>query len=151
MRPSYLAPTGDSTAGCTILDDLRTAYRLQKRNTEFFGEWEAGELNGHFVAFQTGGTTLKIYAGEFDPDQEQITNLYLGQVSPANPLPKKKSAQRLDPYLGEASQMLATRYFLYATGAEDYPILARHCFGHVPTEIAAQRVVHLHLERRAAA
>jgi hypothetical protein len=104
------------------IERLLSSYQLQEKYTGFFGTWRETEIEGHRVAFKGYGGKLKIYVGDFDPDEEQITRVYLGRVSASQPLPGEDSGQRLDPIVGVEGSELARNYFLRATGGE-YPEL----------------------------
>lgn len=92
------------------------------RKTGFFGPWREGRFQGQRVGFIEGGGVLRIEAGVVDPDQEHITDLYLSQVGPKEPLPSPDSPRRLDSYVGSNGAALIPRYILNATGG-DYPEL----------------------------
>ena len=110
----------------TSLDDgterLLSSYQLQEKRTGFFGTWKETKIEGHRVAFKGVGGKLNIYVGEFDPNVTQLTHIYLGKVSPSQPLPRKGSRRRLDSIVGFEGIELAQNYFLNATGGE-YPEL----------------------------
>lgn len=92
------------------------------RKTGFFGPWREGQFQGQRVGFIEGGGILRIEAGVIDPDQEHITDLYLSQVGPKEPLPSPDSPRRLDSYVGSDGAALIPRYILNATGG-NYPEL----------------------------
>ena len=56
---------------------------------------------------------MSVLVGEVDPDQEQLTEVYLSKVSPARPMPQSLG-RRLDPHVGERGRDLAESYFLNA-------------------------------------
>lgn len=97
-------------------------WAATRRDTGFFGPWREGVFKGQRVGFIEGGGVLRIEAGVTDPDQEHITDLYLGRVGPNRPLPNPDSPRRLDPYVGSEGAALIPRYILNATGG-DYPEL----------------------------
>jgi hypothetical protein len=94
------------------------AMALHDRDTAFFGSWREGSLRGVRVAFQPWGKGVAMLAGDFDPDEEQISEIYLSQVSDAAPLPEGSSEQRLQRALGAGAGEIDLRFFLNATGGE---------------------------------
>jgi hypothetical protein len=94
------------------------AMALDDRDTAFFGRWREGRLRGVRVAFQPWGKGVAILAGDFDPDEEQLSEIYLSQVSDAVPLPEESSVQRLQRALGGGAEEIDLRFFLNATGGE---------------------------------
>ena len=130
----YLKPRGDQIIAAApgaeasqpvsqeASTSLLASFELATRDTQFFGPWQEGRVGAHRVAFQPNAETMFVYVGNFDPDREQLTDIYLAQISPTQPLPGKKSDQRLDSIVGEEGAALAQRYFLLATGG-DFPAL----------------------------
>ncbi len=112
---------------------LLASYNLSKHDTEFFGVLQESTVSGQRVAFQIQSDILMVYVGNFDPDIELLTDIYLGKVSERQLLPEQGSSQRLDPYV-DGNSKLATQYFLLATGATEYPIL---CSAAVETALSA--------------
>lgn len=101
-------------------EDLLSSYRLKGRDTDFFGKWRETRLHGHRVAFQPG-SPMSILVGEFDPDEEQLTEVYLSKVSPTRPMPESKG-RRLDNHVDERGRELVDRYFLNASLPDDHAL-----------------------------
>jgi hypothetical protein len=102
-------------------EGLLRHYQLRDRETGFFGKWRETRLHGHRVAFQSG-PPLSVMIGEFDPDEEQLTEVYLSKVSPSRPMPDSKG-RRLDPDLGSPSNDLSRDYFLNAGLSSNHALL----------------------------
>ena len=120
-HPSLPAPAPN--VGEPDPDALLSGFSMADRDTEFFGRWKETVVNGLRVPFQTGDGQIRIYAGGFNADQEQISDVYLGSVTAGQSLPADGSEQRLDAFVGTQGRAVAERYFLYATGATEYPQL----------------------------
>lgn len=89
---------------------------LRARETEFLGRWWEGTERGRRFAFQPMGKGIAIFAGDFEPDAEQISSVYLSQVDDAAPLPPDDSPRRLLRVLGDEGAELDARFILNATG-----------------------------------
>ena len=106
------------------MDELIPDFAKTDRKSGFFGPWKEGLLDGRRVAFILGSNGPRgIVAGEFDPNQEQLTDIYLDRLKIGEPLPAESSARRLDPYLGPEFADISSRYLLNATGRAAYPEL----------------------------
>ncbi|MCP3980206.1 MAG: hypothetical protein GY716_12950 [bacterium] len=104
----------------TTAERLIRQFELNERDTGFFGEWSETELEGHRVAFQPG-PRMAVYVGDFDADNEQLTDVYLGQVSKLQPMPEG-GPRRLGPLLEGNGEDLARRFFLNADLSDDHPL-----------------------------
>jgi hypothetical protein len=104
------------------IDKLLAKYSLVDGESAFFGNWKQGQLENTRIAFQSSEKQLNIYVGDFDADQEQLTDLYLAKLSATNPLPNK-DAQKLDRFLPAEEKELALKYYLLASGPDKYPQL----------------------------
>jgi hypothetical protein len=89
---------------------------LTPRDTGFFGRWHEGQMQGCRVAVQAWDKGVTLFAGDFDPNCEQITETYLAQASDANPLPEEGSPRRLASAVGAEALALDGRFFLNALG-----------------------------------
>ena len=94
-------------------------FQTKEVKTSFCGLWKEVVIDGHRISFQPHS----IYIGDFDPNREQLSEIYLGRVNGDTPLPHENSKQRLDSFVGPEGTKLAQQYFLCATGREDYPEL----------------------------
>ena len=101
-------------------ESLLSGFQLKRRETGFFGRWRETRLHGHRVAFQPG-SPMSILVGEFDPDEEQLTEVYLSKVSPTRPMPESEG-RRLDRHVGERGRDLVDRYFLNASLPDDHAL-----------------------------
>jgi len=101
-------------------EGLLRHLRLRDRETEFFGAWRETKLHGHRVAFQPG-PPMSVMIGEFDPDEEQLTEVYLSKVSPSRPMPES-AGRRLDSHLGDQRHDLSREYFLNAGLPSDHAL-----------------------------
>lgn len=108
-----------SSADFSKIDRLLNKYSLVDKETEFYGPWREGRLDGVRIAFQSFPPQLAMYVGDFNSDEEQLSDLYMARVTENVALPNN-SAQRLDPFLPENRKELALMYFLLATGPEEY-------------------------------
>jgi len=98
-------------------EGLLNSFQLKRRDTGFFGKWRETRLHGHRVAFQPG-SPMSILVGEFDPDEEQLTEVYLSKVSPTRPMPESQG-RRLDGHVGPPGRDLVDRFFLNANLPDD--------------------------------
>ena len=116
--PSGLAsPSPGTSAPAGYERDPRLpALSLVDRDTGFFGTWSEGHHHGCRVAFQSHDKGVAIIAGDFDADDEQLSDIYLSQVGDWQLLPADGSAQRLAVALGAEGAELDERFFLNATG-----------------------------------
>ena len=89
---------------------------LTPRDTAFFGRWHEGQMQGCRVAVQAWDKGVTVFAGDFDPHCEQITETYLAQASDENPLPEEGSPRRLGTAVGAEALALDGRFFLNASG-----------------------------------
>jgi hypothetical protein len=101
-------------------EGLLNSFQLKRRDTGFFGKWRETSLHGHRVAFQPG-SPMSILVGEFDPDEEQLTEVYLSKVSPTRPMPESLG-RRLDSQTDVPGQDLADSYFLNASLPDDHAL-----------------------------
>lgn len=107
-----------------LLAPLLASYKPVHRETDFFGPWKEAYIRGFRVGFQEIlGDQALVHIGNFDPNDEQVTDLYLGQVGQNRPLPAEGSLQRLERFVSAAGRPLASRFFLLATGPDEYPVL----------------------------
>jgi hypothetical protein len=121
--PGERLPSASQLAAASSEADPDFAARLPRmmlrpRETGFFGRWWEGRLRDCPVAFQPFGKGVSIIAGDFDPDQEQISDVYLSQAGEAQPLPAAGSARRLRSVLGDSAGEIDERFFLNATGGD---------------------------------
>ena len=68
------------------------------------------------------GGTMMIVVGNFNADEEQLTEIYLTHLAEGQSLPKGK-LRRLDDHVGESGQTLAMRYINNAEISRDDPTL----------------------------
>ena len=120
------APKGvslaDTTLGAEKSIALLSWFNPTERETGFFGPWKETRIRGVRVGFVDGGSMIDVVAGNFDADEEQITDIYMTHVAPGESPPDVPEI-RLDRFVGDDGAELARKYYLNATGAEDYPDL----------------------------
>jgi hypothetical protein len=107
------------------LDRLLSDYRLSERSTEFFGKWKETSVDGIRVAFLGTPELLNIEVGDFNPDEEQLSDIYLGVTHSDQPQPAT-DPRGLAPFVGPNGRALAERFQLNATGGTEYPQLCVH-------------------------
>ncbi len=108
--------------GIEAASTLLSRYKLEHCETDFLGPWHQGMHDGIRIAFQVDDNRMDIYAGDFDPNQEHLTDIYLAQVSGQDGWLPKNPEQRLGNYVDNDSD-IDQRFYLLATGQSRYPQL----------------------------
>jgi hypothetical protein len=90
------------------------SFKLSERDTGFFGPWRECRVDGVRVAFQGTAAEFCIEVGNFNADEEQLSDVYLSSTRIGRPKPKAR-VRHLDPFVGPQGQAIAERYYLNAT------------------------------------
>ena len=88
-----LGPT-DRSKRDAVRDELLAGYTLQSRETGFFGEWRETVIDGQRVAFQLSPHQLGIHVGNFDADDEQLSDVYLNAVAEGHKASSKRCLEQ---------------------------------------------------------
>jgi hypothetical protein len=108
----------ENDRAAVVRDPRLPNMRLEDRETGFLGAWCEGQRGGVRVAFQSYGKGIAIFAGDFDPDAEQLSETYLSQVGELQALPRDGSPTRIAVALEGDGEDLDPRFFLNATGGD---------------------------------